>query len=769
MKINNILRYFALLTFWMLIQNSFAQTYTLGELTVCGTNNLTINIDNAIANRANYVYVNGVYQPTATMPSVVRFQNVLKSAIVLPSNLFKIGVNTISITGGLSKQAYKVPNNVVSVDGFLDETNWTLNNMVFGIMDVNNPIPNGGNSSVNFGLLWDDTNLYIGVKVIDTTMFGSGDKDKLEIYIDPYEIDDSYSSASTIQNEAAMQLIIDYDAMDESNLRFWNNAGNRTTAGITLKTRTITGMGYKLPSTGPVANRRPVLHSGTGWVLEMAIPWTRFYNTTTGVGSAGVSFGFDVAYNDNQKRLPNGRNEQLFWNSDNLGSNNRWYTTENFGDIALSANARPIEIPITVFTVLGIKPDLTGSIPTITGTCATSVSIEVPTFAGFTTFWQSMSNEESELDPVISAKVFSAPITTNGIYYNIKSEGGCWTETSFIEILPSNLTSITGTIIYPACGLANISATGVSIPNTNFYWQSSLLGTNTSLNINSNSVYTIAGPGIFKTNIRAFNTITGCWSQLNKLFETDLSGTKPSNPNATLLSTVSSACVGKTGLVYYTNTVPGNTIWYWQTEPLGTLTGFANDSLEVTTSGVKYLRANLFGCWSNASLGITVDVSDVIIPAPITKNYTYFQNDATTVLELTSINTLYGINWYIDTQTATPVQIAPTPTSIDIGTKNFFASYTKENCESSKSPIVVEIKELIILKPSTYYGITPNGSGPSENEKFEIPNINRVLGNKVIITDKWGNIVFEKENYDNSFEGKIIMAKICHLVATHTS
>lgn len=733
----------------------FSQTFTLSSTTTCGASDFFIRLNNPALNRANYVYINGILQKTASMPSVVRSSTLFVSGIVIPSNLFKLGLNTVSVTSSNTKEAYKIPNNVVSIDGFLDESFWNLNNMTFGTMISDNPIPNGGNSSVNFGILWDDNNLYIGVKVIDTTMFGPGDKDKLEIYIDPYEIDASYGNPSNYKEEAAMQLIIDYDALDESNLRFFNSSGNRTTAGITLRTRTITGFGYKLPSLGtPSSNRLPVLHKGTGFILEMSIPWSRFYNDiTTLTGIAGTSFGFDIAYNDNQKRIPQGRNEQLFWNSDNLGinSNNRWTNTENFGSLTLSSNSVPTEILLNVFTVLGISlPATTASISSL-GDCSSMLTVSgiVASVAGAKSYWQTAANLKQTTSPLSTSKILSSPIPKN-VFINTLFSDGCWSDAAQVAIVPTSFFAITTTSVsvnYPTCGIAIAQTSILGIANNQYFWQTNATVTSTSLSATES--YTTTGSALQNVYLRAQNTITGCWSDSLKTDATP--NTTPADiPEPVFVQSVLGVCTGLTANVSYTNSAAGSNIWYWQTEPLGTSTGVSGSSIVMTTSGNAYIRAIRNGCWSR-STGYSVSFSDVVVPTPLLKNYVYNQNDISTPLEILSPNAAYSVNWYIDSPTSTKLSATPSPITSEPGLRNYYASYSQGVCEGSKANATVEVKEVFVTI-AKLYGITPNGD--NANEKFIIDNLNSFSGNKVTILDKWGNVVFEKENYQNEFDGK---------------
>jgi gliding motility-associated-like protein len=46
---------------------------------------------------------------------------------------------------------------------------------------------------------------------------------------------------------------------------------------------------------------------------------------------------------------------------------------------------------------------------------------------------------------------------------------------------------------------------------------------------------------------------------------------------------------------------------------------------------------------------------------------------------------------------------------------------------------------------------TPNGD--TTNQYFVVPDLPNYPSNKVIIFNRWGNVVFEKENYKNDWDG----------------
>lgn len=86
-----------------------------------------------------------------------------------------------------------------------------------------------------------------------------------------------------------------------------------------------------------------------------------------------------------------------------------------------------------------------------------------------------------------------------------------------------------------------------------------------------------------------------------------------------------------------------------------------------------------------------------------------------------------------------------------VSTTNYSVSIINGTCESAKTPIVLSVTECtddgaVIV----YNAVSPNGDG--RNEVFFIENIDGVAAreNKVVIFNRWGDVVFEADNYDNT-------------------
>ena len=186
----------------------------------------------------------------------------------------------------------------LSVDGNLDESGWDI------ATDVSNVVIGTTNNTAKFGVLWDSTYLYVGMKVLDDTLYNDStyvhEDDSVEIYIDG---DHNHSTT--------------YDSYDRQFIKGWNDStlfeqhGKKT--GVLHGWASISG----------------------GYSIELAIPWSNLGVTPT----AGMTIGFSVGYNDDDDG--SGRDGQAVW----IGTENNYKDTSALGDIVLEANPDLITVP----------------------------------------------------------------------------------------------------------------------------------------------------------------------------------------------------------------------------------------------------------------------------------------------------------------------------------------------------------------------------------------------------------------------------------------
>jgi hypothetical protein len=232
----------------------------------------------------------GVISGTATTAGTY---NVTISA----SNSAGTGSASLSLTVSASTDAtgvitcYKV-SAAITVDGNLSEADWNVTRSipktVYGTV----------NNTATFGVLWDNTNLYIAAKIADANLYADSpnlwDDDAVEVYIDA-----NYNKLST------------YDGYDNQIIKGYNNSSVFTKlsiAGLQHATTTIPG----------------------GYTVELAIPWSQLGITAP---TSGTNLGFDIGYDDDDNG--GARDGQAVWN----GTSNNYQNTSGFGTLTLNSGS----------------------------------------------------------------------------------------------------------------------------------------------------------------------------------------------------------------------------------------------------------------------------------------------------------------------------------------------------------------------------------------------------------------------------------------------
>ncbi|OAS14895.1 sugar-binding protein [Paenibacillus oryzisoli] len=179
-------------------------------------------------------------------------------------------------------------NSAILVDGSLNETAWAIT------VQANKNVIGTSNNGTQFGLLWDNTYLYVGVTVSDGDLFNNSPEpysdDSIEIYVDG-----NHNQGAT------------YDSYDRQFIKGWNDTSLYEARSLT------NGVQHAWAPTS------------AGYSVEMAIPWSSLGITP----SAGMLIGFDVANNDEDDG--NGRHSQTVW----AGTSNNWSNTSAFGELKL--------------------------------------------------------------------------------------------------------------------------------------------------------------------------------------------------------------------------------------------------------------------------------------------------------------------------------------------------------------------------------------------------------------------------------------------------
>lgn len=176
----------------------------------------------------------------------------------------------------------------ITVNGSLSESAWNLSR------SISKHTVNAPDNTATFGVLWDNNNLYIGVRVLDGSLYNDSpdgwDNDAVEVYIDA--------------NNNKLSV---YDGQDNQFIKGYNSGGLFTKVAVTGMQHAWTAI------------------SG-GYSVEMSIPWSQLGLTP----AADLSLGFDVGYDDDDNG--GARDGQAVW----YGNVNNYTNTGGFGTLVLS-------------------------------------------------------------------------------------------------------------------------------------------------------------------------------------------------------------------------------------------------------------------------------------------------------------------------------------------------------------------------------------------------------------------------------------------------
>ncbi|MBU0473336.1 MAG: C10 family peptidase [Bacteroidetes bacterium] len=181
-------------------------------------------------------------------------------------------------------------NSNIAIDGQLEESFWDLTNQI----SIN---LGSSNNTANFGVLWDENYLYIGVNVLDGTLCKT---DGNSWYSDGIEIciDGDNSKGTTLDQ---------YDRLFAKPVKsYWIQELDERYEGIIHQWK----------------------ETNDGYSMEFAIPWTNFDISPT----TGVNIGLNIAVNDDDDSTTDYRSSQLVWS----GNANYFNDPSTWGTLNLS-------------------------------------------------------------------------------------------------------------------------------------------------------------------------------------------------------------------------------------------------------------------------------------------------------------------------------------------------------------------------------------------------------------------------------------------------
>ncbi|MDF2457107.1 MAG: hypothetical protein K0R51_3100, partial [Cytophagaceae bacterium] len=278
--------------------------YTVNVTTV-GVYSLQLRVASPNSGKAFHLELDGATIATVSVPNTTGWQTY--QTVTVNTASMAAGIHILRIymdTDGFNLNAltfvqaaepagivtcYRAPTTII-VNGSLSEPGWNLNKTLTKT-SIGTP-----NNTATFGVLWDNSNLYIGARVLDASLRTNAvdywNADAIEVFID-----------------ANNNKLSSYDGYDNQFTKTYGQSGvysRVAISGLQHAWTTITG----------------------GYTIEFAIPWSQLGITAP---AAGTSIGFDVSNDDDDSGT--GRSSQAVWN----GTGNNYLTTAAFGTLILNA------------------------------------------------------------------------------------------------------------------------------------------------------------------------------------------------------------------------------------------------------------------------------------------------------------------------------------------------------------------------------------------------------------------------------------------------
>ena len=328
-------------------------------------------------------------------------------------------------------------------------------------------------------------------------------------------------------------------------------------------------------------------------------------------------------------------------------------------------------------TTLGIAaPSITSNSPVCVGG---TIELSIPNTTGATYAWTGPNGFTAATRTVSRANTTTAMA---GVYTATITVGGCTsiasTTTVVVNAVPAAPTITSNS---PVCVGGTIE---LSVPNTTgaTYAWTGPNGFTAATRTVSRANATTAMAGVYTATI----TVGGCTSTASTT--TVVVNAVPAAPTITSNSPV---CVGGTIELSVPNTTGATYAW---TGPNGftAATRMVSRANATTAMAGGYTATiTVGGCTSIAST-TTVTVNTIPAPPAVMSPVTYSVGETATSLTATGTNLL----WYTVPVGGTGTPIAPTPSTLTVGTTPYYPSQTVNGCESEKAiiEVIVESTEI---------------------------------------------------------------------------
>lgn len=225
----------------------------------------------------------------------------------------------------------------------------------------------------------------------------------------------------------------------------------------------------------------------------------------------------------------------------------------------------------------------------------------------------------------------------------------------------------------------------------------------------------------------------------------------PGTPDAPQVSGAATYCEGQAIAPLTASTSSGGTITWYADATLNNVINSGTILNPDTTPGTQtyYVTETADGCESAATM-VTVQINPT--PAdPTVSGQGEFCNDAEVTLTAQSVSGT--ISWYTDAALTNLVQTGGSlSVSQNPGSYSYYVIASIGNCFSNSVPVTVLINECDTLQLEIPTAFTPNFDGV--NDTWEIPGLKEIYpNNRVLVYNRWGNLIFESEGYDTPWDG----------------
>ncbi|HRD42544.1 MAG TPA: hypothetical protein PLN30_02280, partial [Ferruginibacter sp.] len=263
--------------------------------------------------------------------------------------------------------------------------------------------------------------------------------------------------------------------------------------------------------------------------------------------------------------------------------------------------------------------------------------------------------------------------TGNTNYYVSQTVNGCESPRAMITVTINAspaAPAVTATINY----CQNATATALSATGSNLLWYTSATG-----GTGSATAPTPSTSNAGNTNYYVSQTVNGCESPRAMITvtinATPAAPAVTANINYCQNATATALTATGTNLLWYT-TATGGTGSATAPTPSTTVIGSINYFVSQTVNGCEGPRAM-----------ITVTINTVPGAPAVTAVLSYCQNATASPLSATGSNLL----WYTSATGGTGSSTAPTPSTANAGTTNYYVSQTTNGCESPRAMITVTV------------------------------------------------------------------------------